>query len=160
MMAQFQTYSSIGSLQQQETHLNDAGQWRGIDRPIIFFDGECVMCNWFVDLMMRLDPDATILLSPLQGETAKRILPPLPAASEEWTIYYLDESGLSERSEAVVRICRRLNNWISSFSLIAVIPLPLRDRAYNLIAKNRYNLFGRRDTCRLPTPQEQARFLD
>ena len=127
--------------------------------PIVFFDGDCVMCNGFVDLMLRLDPSGKILLSPLQGETAKQYLPPLPPKREEWTIYYWDESGLYARSEAVVRICQRLNNWISMFSIAAWIPLFLRDGVYNLIARNRYNLFGKRETCRVPPSTKQDRFL-
>ena len=129
------------------------------DRPIIFFDGDCVMCNAFVDLMLQIDPEAKIRLTPLQGETAKRYLPPLPENQREWTLYYLDETGLYERSEAVVRICKRLDNWVSLLSWGSILPLPLRDTAYNWVARHRYDLFGKRDSCRMPTPEEQARFL-
>lgn len=129
------------------------------DRPIIFFDGECVLCNRFVDIMLYLDPQANLAIAPLQGETAKELLPPLPDNRKEWTIYYFDESGLYSRSEAFVRICQRLNNWVSILSLIALLPLPVRDGLYNIIASNRYNLFGRKPTCRMPEPDEQVHFL-
>ena len=128
-------------------------------RPIVFFDGVCVMCNRFVDLMIRLDPKARLMLAPLQGETARQYLPPLPQNHREWTIYFLDDIGLCDRSEAFIRICWRLKNWVSIFSIIKLIPTPIRDAVYNLIARNRYQVFGKLEQCRIPTPEEQARFL-
>ena len=129
------------------------------DRPIIFFDGECVMCNRFVDIMLYLDPQATIKMAPLQGETARQYLPPLPENRKEWTIYYLDDSGLYSRSEAFVQICRTLNHWLSTLSIIALLPLSVRDGVYNVIARNRYSLLGRKPACRIPSPEEQKHFL-
>lgn len=129
------------------------------DRPIIFFDGDCVMCNTFVDLMLQIDPEARVRLAPLQGETAQRLLPPLPNNRREWTIYYLDETGLCDRSEAVIKICQRLESWVSVLSWARFISLPIRDLVYNWVAYHRYDWFGQRDTCRVPTAQEQDRFL-
>ena len=129
------------------------------DRPIIFFDGECVMCNGFVDIMLRLDPNARILMAPLQGEIAKEVLPPLPVNRKEWTIYFLDESGLYCRSEAFIRICKRLNNWVSILGITGMVPLPIRDGIYNFIASNRYSFFGRKPNCRIPSASEQEHFL-
>lgn len=128
-------------------------------RPIVFFDGECVMCNRFVDFLIHADPSARILIAPLQGETAKIYLPPLPDQRQEWTIYYLDQSGLWDRSEAFVRICQHLKNWVMLFSILGLIPLPLRDYGYGIIASRRYQIFGQLDQCRIPTPAEQTRFL-
>lgn len=129
------------------------------DRPIIFFDGECVMCNTFVDLMLQLDHQARIRLAPLQGETAKRFLPPLPDNRREWTIYYLDENGLFDRSEAVIQICQRLGGWVAPIGWGQIVPLQLRDPLYTLVARNRYSLFGKRDTCRVSMSDEHHRFL-
>ncbi|MCM1982566.1 thiol-disulfide oxidoreductase DCC family protein [Lyngbya confervoides] len=128
-------------------------------RPIVFFDGECVMCNGFVDLMLRLDPQAKILLAPLQGKTAQQYLPPQPSNQREWTLYYLTTEGLFDRSEAVLRICGDLDHWMRLFSVFRVIPLPLRDSLYRFVAQHRYDWFGKRDSCRRPTPEDQAHFL-
>lgn len=148
-----------------------------VDRPIIFFDGDCVMCNGFVDLLLQIDSKELFYLSPLQGKTAQRYLPPLPHNREEWSIYYLDtdldpdyldpdypdtaqsSTPLYSQSDAVIQICRRLGGiW----SLVAVgngIPSFVRDAVYRLVARNRYRLFGRRSTCRMPTAAERSRFL-
>lgn len=128
-------------------------------QPIVFFDGECVMCNGFVDILLQVDPSGTILIAPLQGQTARQFLPPLPTDREDWSIYYQDEFDLYQQSDAFIQICRRLGSVWSIFGVIGLIPKPIRDRIYRFIARNRYRLFGRRDTCRMPNESEQERFL-
>lgn len=136
-----------------------ASQPTATQQPIVFFDGECVMCNGFVDLLLRVDPLGTILIAPLQGQTARQYLPPLPPDREAWSIYYQDERGLYNQSDAFIQVCKRLGGVWSIFAAIGLIPRPIRDRIYRLIARNRYRLFGRRSTCRMPNKSEQARFL-
>ena len=127
--------------------------------PIVFFDGECVMCNGFLDWMMVIDRDAKLRVSPLQGETAQRLLPRLPHNPEEWSIYYLDETGLYSQSEAVVQILRRLGGVWAMLSVGGVVPLALRDTIYRVVATNRYRILGKRDTCRVPSEDVRSRFL-
>ena len=139
------------------------------DRPIIFFDGDCVLCNGFVDFLLQIDLDGLFYLSPLQGETARRYLPPLPHNREEWSIYYFDATQASShdrehtvlycQSDAVIQICRRLGGLWSLVSLGRTIPSPVRDAVYRLVARNRYRLLGQRSTCRMPTDAERSRFL-
>lgn len=130
-----------------------------ITQPIVFFDGECVMCNGFLDVMFALDTQAKLRVAPLQGTTAQALLPPLPHDPEQWSIYYLDHQGLSSQSEAVIQILRRLGGVWSVLSLGGTIPLPVRDAVYRFVARNRYRWLGKRETCRIPTAAEQARFL-
>ncbi len=130
-----------------------------IDYPIVFFDGECVLCNGFLDWMMAIDHQAQLRVAPLQGETATQLLPPLPHQPEDWSIYYLDEQGLYAQSDAVLRIMRRLGGIWEVLSWGEGIPQPVRDAVYRLVASNRYRLLGKRETCRLPSKAEKARFL-
>ncbi|NET50499.1 MAG: DUF393 domain-containing protein [Merismopedia sp. SIO2A8] len=129
------------------------------DRPIIFFDGECVLCNGFVDWLLQIDRGGIFALAPLQGETARACLPPLPHNPAEWSIYYQDASGLYSQSDAVLQICRRLGGGWELLSLGTFMPRMIRDRLYRLVADHRYNLLGRRSTCRMPSPSEKERFL-
>ncbi|MGK7896755.1 MAG: thiol-disulfide oxidoreductase DCC family protein [Xenococcus sp. (in: cyanobacteria)] len=129
------------------------------DKPIVFFDGECVMCNQFVDILLNIDRIGTIMIAPLQGSTAAKLLPPLPNNREEWSIFYIDQGQVFEQSDAFLNICRRLGSFWSILSLFKIIPRPLRDYIYRVIARNRYRLFGRRSTCRMPNEQEKSRFL-
>jgi predicted DCC family thiol-disulfide oxidoreductase YuxK len=129
-----------------------------LDGPIVFFDGECVMCNTFLDWMMLLDQPMTLKVAPLQGTTAQQYLPPLAVDPEDWSIYLLDEAGLYSQSDAVIRIAQRLGGVWALAATAGVFPRQVRDGAYRAIAQNRYRLFGKRE-CRLPSSAEQARFL-
>jgi predicted DCC family thiol-disulfide oxidoreductase YuxK len=127
--------------------------------PIIFFDGECGLCHRFVNFVCKADKKAVFRFAPLQGETAKAILPPGPTDPGQWSIVYLDEHGLYRRSDAALEVCRRLGGWWKLWYLFVLVPRPLRDALYRLIAHNRYRWFGKREVCRLPTPGERERFL-
>lgn len=138
-----------------EPRLSDAG----VDKPIIFFDGVCGMCNASVQAILKLDGRGRFYFAPLQGETARRLLPPLKDDPKDWSILYLDEQGLHEASDATVRILRRLGGVWWLLSLARVIPRGLRDCAYRVIARNRYRLFGKKEVCSVPTLETRARFL-
>ncbi len=127
--------------------------------PVLFFDGVCGLCNRFVDFTLTHDRAGRIRFSPLQGETARARLTPADVQSLE-SVVLVDESGVHRRSSAVVRVLRLLSpGWRIVAGLLWLIPLPLRDFGYKLVAANRYRLFGKKETCRLPAPGETARFL-
>ena len=129
-------------------------------RPIVFFDGECGLCNGTVDWLLKIDRRGDLLFAPIQGQTAKEKLPELESDPAQWSIYYLDENGLKARSRAVVAIMSRVGAPWSALRWIKLIPRPLRDFFYRVIAHNRYKWFGKRETCRRPEPHERDRFLD
>ncbi|HZT07191.1 MAG TPA: DCC1-like thiol-disulfide oxidoreductase family protein [Chloroflexota bacterium] len=128
--------------------------------PIVFFDGECGLCNGTVDVLLAVDRRAVLHFAPLQGVTARELLPPLPPDEATWSIVYLDERGAFERADAVIEICRRLGGVFALAVVGRALPVPLRDGIYRAIARGRYRLFGRRATCRAPSEREHARFLE
>jgi predicted DCC family thiol-disulfide oxidoreductase YuxK len=127
-------------------------------RPIVFFDGVCNLCNAAVDFIIRHDPGSVFLFAPLQGQTALDRLGPQGAAAPD-TIVLLDADGQWLRSDAAVRIARGLRGPWRLLAVLRWLPRPLRDAVYRLIAGKRYAWFGRKQSCRLPTPAERARFL-
>lgn len=138
------------------------------DRPtnVVFFDGVCGLCNRFVDFVLSRDRRGAIRFAPLQGETARQVLSselPVPSAKTQSfdTIVWLDSSSREfVRSAAAVRVLWRLGGvWSMIGWLLWLIPRPLRDVGYRLVAANRYRLFGKKETCRLPSPAERERFL-
>ena len=135
------------------------GSAPGVDRPIIFFDGVCAMCNRFVDIILRADRSGIFRFAPLQGETARALLPPLPESPAEWSVIYLDERGMHAEWDASLEVYRRLGGPWRLFGLIRLVPRPIRNPMYRVIARNRYRWFGRRPTCRLPSTGEHERFL-
>jgi predicted DCC family thiol-disulfide oxidoreductase YuxK len=135
--------------------LSDAG----VGKPVIFFDDVCVMCNTFVNLMLRVDRRQRFLFAPLQGETARKLLPPLAHDPGNWSMVYVDEAGVHDQSDASLEVYRRLGGLWWMLSLARFIPRAIRNPVYRVLARNRYRWFGKRDVCRLPTAEEKARFL-
>ena len=131
-----------------------------LEHPIIFFDGVCGMCNTFVNLMLKVDRKHLFHFAPLQGITAKQMLPSLDQDPLNWSMLYLDERGLHDESDASLEVYRRLGGCWWFLCLLLFIPRVIRNPAYRMLARNRYRLFGKKESCRMPTEQEHARFLD
>lgn len=128
-------------------------------KNIVFFDGVCGFCNKSVDFLLRVDGRRTLFFSPIQGETAKRILPTERRENVD-TISFFDGTQLFYRTTALLKIAKALGGvWLVFYPLI-VVPPTWRDLAYDWVARRRYRWFGKRDACRMPSPQERARFLD
>lgn len=128
--------------------------------PILFFDGVCGLCNSFVDFALRHDRKGHVLFAPLQGTTAATRLDAADTATLD-TVVLLDNGRSYKRSSAIARLLKQLGGiWSVLAWLLWLIPWPLRDFGYRIIAKVRYRLFGRKESCRLPSPEERARFLD
>ncbi|MCA9079864.1 MAG: DUF393 domain-containing protein [Planctomycetaceae bacterium] len=128
-------------------------------QPLMLFDGVCGLCNWFVDFIMRRDRRGRFRFAPLQGETARSVLPPEETQDLKTVVVIVD--GRAYRySAAIVRVLWQLGGiWAIAGSLLWLIPQPLRDWGYRVVARNRYRWFGQKDTCRMPTPEERARLL-
>jgi predicted DCC family thiol-disulfide oxidoreductase YuxK len=73
---------------------------------------------------------------------------------------YVDEMGIHDQSDASLEVYRRLGGIWTVLSLARFFPRWIRNPAYRVLARNRYRWFGKRDTCRLPTAEEKARFLE
>ncbi|MBI3863585.1 MAG: DUF393 domain-containing protein [Planctomycetia bacterium] len=128
-------------------------------RPIIFFDGVCGLCSWSVDFVIARDPKAQFQFAPLQVATASDRLGPAIAELLN-TVVLLDAHGSFNKSDAVWRILVILGGvWRWVGWLMRLIPRPLRNSGYDFIARRRYRWFGKKETCRLPSAQERARFL-
>ena len=128
---------------------------------VILFDGVCNLCNGAVQFVIARDPGARLQFAALQSPAAARLV--ASAGSRHAlpdSIVLVEDGRLWTRSTAALRIARHLRfPWPAAYALIAV-PRPLRDWVYDLVARNRYRWFGRRDVCMVPTPALRARFLE
>ena len=128
---------------------------------MILFDGVCNLCNGFVTFVIARDPAGRFQFGPLQSPAAQRLLGSIDSHDASLDSVVLVENGrVWTRSAAALRIARGLSfPWPLAYVFI-VIPRPLRDWIYNLVARNRYRWFGKRDVCMVPTPELRARFID
>lgn len=127
-------------------------------KTVVFFDGVCGLCNSFVDFAMPRDGNRRLHFAALQGETAEQRL----AADQRNldTVVLSTPAGVFTHSSAIVRILWTLGGgWSVLGTFLWVVPKPLRDVGYRIFASQRYRLFGKKESCRLPTAEEAGRIL-
>jgi len=130
-------------------------------QPLILFDGVCNFCNYWVNFAIKHDSKKKLKFAALQGETAKRLLPEFhinPAKSD--SVIFIDKGKAYTRSSASLRICRYMNGGWKLFYGLIIIPKFIRDFFYNIIARNRYKWWGKKESCMIPTKELRERFLD
>jgi len=131
------------------------------DPAVMLFDGVCNLCNGAVQFIVRRDSAGSIRFAALQSDAASKILAENGLPTDYLKTIVLVEDGRAyTHSTAALRIARRLSGaWPLFYYLFVWVPRPLRDLVYNLVARNRYRLFGRSEACMVPTPELRARFL-
>ena len=142
------------------------------DGPVVLFDGLCNFCNGAIQFIVDREREPRLRFAPLQSELARALLERAFGAEQAKllregttgsgdpdTIVLVEGAGGVTRSTAGVRIAAHLRFPWRLLGVAVVIPRPLRDYLYGVIAKNRYRWFGKTETCRIPTPQLRSRFL-
>ncbi len=128
-------------------------------RPIVFFDGVCGFCNYWVDFILARDPEGKMVFAPLQGVTAGQLLPTALRENLNSLVFWTPQRAYDQTS-AIVRILWLLGGfWGVLGTVLWLIPRPLRNWGYRLIARNRYRIAGKKEACRMPTPAERSRLL-
>jgi predicted DCC family thiol-disulfide oxidoreductase YuxK len=128
---------------------------------IVLFDGVCNLCNGTVQFIMKRDKKRKFVFGSLQGKAGQAYLRKYGLPTDHfYSFMLLEQNVLYTRSTAVLRLLKHLGRGWQLFYVFIVIPPVIRDGIYHLIAKNRYRLFGKKEQCRIPTPEERGRFLD
>ncbi len=138
---------------------------------IVYFDGVCNLCNGFVDFLVRRDRAQKLRYAPQQGSSFAALRsrhPELPVpegdapATENMVTVVTGQGGekIYRASDAVRIALAQLPGAWGLLRFMGIVPRFIRDAVYKLIARNRYKLFGKRESCRLPKPEERALFLD
>jgi predicted DCC family thiol-disulfide oxidoreductase YuxK len=129
--------------------------------PIILYDGVCVLCSRVVRFVVRHDRAALFRFASMQSEPGRRLLARHGLPLDSWDSFVLVEDGAAYlKSTAFLRVVTRLSGPWPALAVGRFLPERLRDQAYDLVARNRYRLFGRRDSCMVPTPEVRSRFLE
>ncbi|GAB4379486.1 MAG: thiol-disulfide oxidoreductase DCC family protein [Calditrichia bacterium] len=131
-----------------------------MENAIVLFDGICNLCNSSVDFIIRRDPGKRFRFVPLQSAVGKAFCEQfnIPAEAMD-TLILIMHGRVYQRSTAALKIARMLSFPWPALSLLLIFPQRVRDFFYNLIAKNRYRLFGKRESCRIPTVDLRERFI-
>ncbi len=127
--------------------------------PILFFDGICGLCNRFIDFLVAEDQSKILRYSPLQGKTANQQLTAEQLKSLDSLVVHIGQRAYI-KSTAVLTLFSYIGGFWKLISIFWIFPRPVRDWIYDLLASHRYKIFGKKETCRLPTPEEKPLFLD
>lgn len=128
-------------------------------KNVIFFDGVCGLCNRFVDFVMSIDDDSEFLFSPLQGEFARKVLPSQYVTDMKSVVLLKNNKELYTQSNAVIEILKEIGGIWSLARVANILPQGILDKAYDMVAENRYDLFGKKEECRIPTADERSKFI-
>lgn len=129
-------------------------------KDIILFDGICNFCDATINFVINHDKKGNFVFAPLQSSTGEALLKKF-AISREVTdsMVLIEGEKVYVKSTAALRISRKLNGLYPLLYGFIILPKFIRDSVYDLIAKNRYKWFGKKDSCMLPTPEIRQRFL-
>jgi predicted DCC family thiol-disulfide oxidoreductase YuxK len=126
---------------------------------IILFDGVCNLCSSTVSFLIKYDKNNIFKFAASQTNAGENIIRQYSILNEGKSVIFIKDGNVFYKSDAVIEIAKLIKGWPHIFKYASLFPKFLRDGLYNLIAKNRYSLFGKKETCMVPTEEDRNRFL-
>jgi predicted DCC family thiol-disulfide oxidoreductase YuxK len=127
---------------------------------IVLFDGVCNLCNGVVQFILRRDHRGRIHFASLQSAFGQAFLKKEGLPSDAFNSFiYIHRGKPFDRSSGFLQLMRDLGGVYRLFTVCLIVPKTLRDGVYNWVASNRYGMFGKRESCYLPEPKWQSRFI-
>lgn len=131
------------------------------DRPVLLFDGVCNLCTGSVQWIIERDPEGQFRFASLQSEAGQTLLAELGLPADYIdSIVLVDGDEHYTKSTAALHVAKRLGLPYAALYPLVKVPRFVRDRAYDVVADNRYRVFGKKDSCMMPSPEVQDRFLE
>jgi len=132
------------------------------NHKIILFDGVCNLCNGAIQFMIKRDKQDVFRYTALQSDTAQKLIEERGIDTEKIDSIILIDPGVAYyiKSDAALEIGKHLRGYRTISSLLLGIPRGIRNFAYDFIARSRYDWFGKKQECMIPTPELKAKFLD
>lgn len=132
------------------------------NKKLVLFDGVCNLCNNSVLFIIKHDKKDLFLFTSLQSRQGKEIIKSFNINTEETdsVLLYSNKDGLSQKSTAALKIVSHLGFPQNLFTVFFIVPTSIRNWVYEVVAKNRYQWFGKRENCMVPKPNLQSKFLN
>ena len=131
------------------------------NQRIILFDGVCNLCNSAVKFVLKRDKDSVFKFASLQSDIAKKLLKDFKVSGiDNGTFVLIVDGEVYTRSTAALKVSKHLSGLWPLMTIFMIVPRFIRDWVYNLVSKNRYRWFGKRDTCMIPSPEMKIKFLN
>ena len=136
------------------------------DSPVLLYDGLCGFCDGTVQFILKHDRRGTLKFATLQGDFAREVIRRHPELDGVDSLVLVERDAVSGRenvyvrSDGALRVARYLGGAWNLTRAVVVVPRFLRDSAYDGFARIRYRVFGRYNSCPIPSPEQRARFID
>ncbi len=132
------------------------------NKKVILFDGVCNLCNTSVNKVIKYDQKNLYLFCALQSVTGKKLTSKIGIETVKVDSIILYEPGVSYdiKSTAVLKIMSSFGGVWSLTKIFFILPESFRNFLYDFVARNRYKWYGKKESCRVPTPELKAKFLD
>ena len=133
-----------------------------LGKKIILFDGVCNLCNRSVQFIIKRDKKDEFRFATLQGATGRQLVQERNIDTSEVDSIILIEPGVAyyTKSTAALNIGKTFGGIWKIANVLNLIPRQIRDIVYDMVARNRYNWYGKKSQCMIPTPELKAKFLD
>lgn len=131
------------------------------NKQIVLFDGVCNLCHNAVQFIIKRDPKDKFVFASLDSEIGKKLLSErhIDRNQVDSIVLIIPDDAYFIKSDAALEISKSLSGIYSIFSYFSFLPQSFRDFIYDMIAKNRYRIFGKKEECPLPTPAQKEKFL-
>jgi predicted DCC family thiol-disulfide oxidoreductase YuxK len=132
-----------------------------VSHPVILFDGVCNLCNASVQYVIKHDKGRLFRFASLQSSFGEKVLKENNLPNNTFNSFILlDNNKIYTRSTAALLVAKKLNAFIKLLYGFIIVPKFIRDFVYDVIAKNRYKWFGKKEACWLPTPELKRLFFE
>ena len=127
------------------------------NNEVIIYDGICVLCNKYIKWVLDKDKENLFLISNLQSKFTEEKFPELRKID---SVAVIKKNGeIIQKSKAVNHILKSINRLILLRIILNILPLSISNLFYDIVAKSRYKVFGKYDSCKLPEPEYKSRFI-
>jgi predicted DCC family thiol-disulfide oxidoreductase YuxK len=127
---------------------------------IVVFDGVCNLCSHSVRFILRHEASSHLKFAPMQSPAGARLLKEFGFSTDDVKTFVVVVNGkVHVRSDAAIQISKHLRGVWKLSGVVWIIPRPIRDWLYDVVARNRYRWFGKKEVCMVPTPEVRSRFL-
>jgi predicted DCC family thiol-disulfide oxidoreductase YuxK len=129
-------------------------------QPLVLFDGVCNLCNHTVQILLKSGND-TLKFASLQSPVGRAILESTNLHLEGVdSVVLVYQGNIHVYSTAIMKIAEIVGGWWKLLKILYIFPLVIRDVIYRWVARNRYRIFGKKDSCMIPTPELRSRFIE
>jgi len=126
---------------------------------IVLFDGVCNLCNKLVSFLIKYDKNIIFHFAAMQTNAGEKIITEYHLLDDRKSIVLIKDGHVFYKSDAIIEIAKQMSGWPRILKYGFLFPKFLRDGIYNLIARNRYYLFGKQEACAIPSEPDSNRFI-